>query len=101
MYQAFDILDIPFEKEELINNKSEKKIIFLRKSIDISQTICYINKRTFWKGQKKDCDKKNKKMSEKLLTNKTQSDILLMHLKKSAWLRKCSLKTEQNVTLSS
>ena len=31
MYQAFDILDIPFEKEELINNKSEKKNFFEKK----------------------------------------------------------------------
>ena len=42
-------------------------------------------------------------MSKKVLTLKKQSVILLMHFKKKELksLRKCSLKTEQNVTLSS
>lgn len=44
MYQAFDILDIPFEKEELINNKSEKKIIFLKKVLTlVKQSVILIS----------------------------------------------------------
>lgn len=61
MYQAFDILDIPFEKEELINNKSEKKKFFWEKVLTLVKQSVILISVPFERDRKKIVIKKIKK----------------------------------------